>query len=514
MTNDTSSPDTVETPILIERTAEECLMVIFGASGDLSKRKLIPALFDLHCAGALPPAFTIAGVGRTPFSDDAFREHLLDALKEFKRISSADDGAWKEFAPRLHYITADPADRGQFRVIRDQLIAIDAEHRSSGNLLFYLATPPSLYEPIIRDIDATGLYAPRSSGSWVRIIIEKPFGVDLDSARRLNAAVLSVFTEDQVYRIDHYLGKETVQNLLVFRFANGIFEPIWNRNYVDNIQITAAETVGVEGRGGYYEEAGALRDMVQNHLLQVLALMAMEPPAMFDARQVRDEKQKVFQAMTPIPSTEVHRSTVRGQYTEGTSAGVRVPAYRTEKGVSPDSQTETYVALRVSIDNWRWAGVPFYIRSGKRMPERLTEVVVHFRQTPHRLFSVLDPRVSQNGIAIRIQPDEGISLRFISKIPGSSLHMRPVLMDFKYGTAFAGKLVEAYTRLLLDAVLGDQTLYARGDSVDTAWTYVTPILEGWKSNPSARVAPYPAGTWGPAEADLLLQADGRTWRRL
>jgi glucose-6-phosphate 1-dehydrogenase len=514
MTNETHPSNVLETPVLIERTAEPCLMVIFGASGDLSKRKLIPALFDLHRSGALPSAFTVAGIGRTPYSNESFRDHLLEAMKEFQRISPSEGDVWNDFATRLHYVTGDPADRDQFMAIRDELKAIDAKRRSSGNILFYLATPPSLYEPIIRNIDAAEMYAPQSSSSWTRIIIEKPFGVDLESARRLNATVLSVFTEDQVYRIDHYLGKETVQNLLVFRFANGIFEPLWNRNYVDCIQITAAETVGVESRGAYYEEAGALRDMVQNHLLQVLALTAMEPPTLFDARQVRDEKQKVFQAMTHIPSSEVQLSTVRGQYAEGAIGGKRVPGYRSEHGVSPESQTETYVALRIAIDNWRWAGVPFFIRTGKRLPERLTEVVVHFRQTPHRIFSVLDPRIAQNGIAIRIQPDEGISLRFITKTPGSSLSMQPVSMDFKYETSFRGELVEAYTRLLLDAVLGDQTLYARGDSVDTAWTFVTPILEGWKSNPLARVFPYPAGTWGPPEADQLLQADGRLWRRL
>ena len=506
--------ESLESRILIERTAEACLLVIFGASGDLSKRKLIPALFDLARAGALPPAFTIAGVGRTPFTNESFREHLHDALHEFGRIAPGDDAAWREFAPRLHYITADPGDPASIQRIKSELLAIDSDHRSSGNILFYLATPPSLYEPIIRNIDAAGLYAPRSSQSWVRIIIEKPFGVDLASARHLNATILSVFTEDQVYRIDHYLGKETVQNLLVFRFANGIFEPIWNRNYIDNVQITAAETVGVENRGAYYEEAGALRDMVQNHLLQVLALTAMEPPALFDARQVRDEKQKVFHSLRLIAASDVSRYTVRGQYGKGKIGDAEAPGYRSEKGVNPASETETYVALRVDVENWRWAGVPFYIRTGKRLPVRMTEVVVHFRQTPHQLFSGLDPKMAKNGIAIRIQPDEGISLRFISKSPGSSMNLHPVSMDFSYGEAYGGQLVEAYTRLLLDAVLGDQTLYARGDSVDTAWTFVNPILDGWRTNPLARVYPYEAGSWGPPEADRLLQADGRTWRTI
>ncbi len=506
--------ETPVAPVLIERTAEACLLVIFGASGDLSKRKLIPALFDLSRAGALPPAFTIAGVGRTPFTNDSFRDHLHEALQEFKRISPGDADAWRDFAPRLHYITADPGNAASYQEIKKELFAIDSDHRSSGNILFYLATPPSLYEPIIRNIDSAGLYAPRSSQSWVRIIIEKPFGIDLTSARHLNATALSVFTEDQIYRIDHYLGKETVQNLLVFRFANGIFEPIWNRNYIDNIQITAAETVGVESRGAYYEEAGALRDMVQNHLLQVLALTAMEPPALFDSRQVRDEKQKVFHSMRLISASDVHRYSVRGQYAKGMMANTEVPGYRSEPGVNPASNTETYVALRVDIENWRWAGVPFYVRTGKRLPVRMTEIVIHFRQTPHQLFAGLDPKVAKNGIAIRIQPDEGISLRFVTKSPGSSMNLFPVSMDFSYGDSFSGQLVEAYTRLLLDAVLGDQTLYARGDSVDTAWTFVTPILEGWRTNSLARVYPYDAGSWGPPEADRLLQADGRSWRRI
>jgi glucose-6-phosphate 1-dehydrogenase len=491
---------------------DPCLMVIFGASGDLTQRKLVPALFDLSRSGALPEGFSVVGVGRTPMSDDAFRGHLLEGMRRFGKLDGLKNDEWERFASCLHYLTADSSDAGEYSRVKESLASLNAGRGIGGNILFYLATPPSMYEPIVRNLGTADLHAPRGSGAWVRIIIEKPFGIDLASARRLNAAVLSVFTEDQVYRIDHYLGKETVQNLLVFRFANGVFEPVWNRNYIDNIQITAAESVGIENRGSYYEEAGTLRDMVQNHLLQVLALTAMEPPVLFDARQVRDEKQKVFQALRPIPPEQVREYTVRGQYEAGIVDGKQVLPYRGEKDVSPESRTETFVALKLFIDNWRWADVPWFIRSGKRLPERATNIVVQFKRTPHLLFAGLDPGIAYNSIVIRIQPDEGFSLRFGTKVPGSSLHVQPVSMDFRYDTAFRGALVEAYTRLLLDCMLGDQTLYARGDSVDTAWTLITPILEAWKTDPASNVFPYPAGTWGPPQADLLLETDGRRWR--
>jgi glucose-6-phosphate 1-dehydrogenase len=407
----------------------------------------------------------------------------------------------------------DPADRARYPWLRAELEALGAAAGAPDNLLFYLSTPPSLYAPIVRSIGASGLNVPPTRGGWIRIIIEKPFGFDLESARKLNADVLEVFREDQVYRIDHYLGKETVQNLLVFRFANGIFEPVWNRNYIDHIQITAAETVGVGSRAAYYEEAGTLRDMVQNHMLQLLALTAMEPPVLFDAQQVRDEKQKVLQAMVPIKPEEVSLYTVRGQYGPGAVAGDRVAGYKSEKGVSPSSITETYVALRLAVENWRWAGVPFYIRSGKCLPKRITEIAVQFKSAPHRLFaSMAADAAGANTIVIRIQPDEGISLKFSSKIPGSSLRMRPVTMDFRYGTSFGGRLADAYTRLILDCMLGDATLYARGDSVDAAWSLITPVHEGWATNPRSTVYEYAAGTWGPKQADAMLMADGRRWR--
>ncbi len=497
----------------IERMPDPCTMVIFGASGDLTKRKLIPAIFDLARQGMLPTGFTIVGVGRTEMSHDSFRDYMLGAMKEFGRLEESESVLWQTFAKCLFYVTADSANPDEFVKIKQQLIKIDSDRRAGENYLFYLSTPPNMYAPIVHHLGSAGLHKPEQPHNWVRIIIEKPFGFDLASARKLNVDVLKVFHENQVYRIDHYLGKETVQNLLVFRFANGIFEPIWNRNYIDHIQITAAETVGVENRASYYEEAGTMRDMIQNHMLQLLALTAMEPPVLFDAQQVRDEKQKVFQAIQQITPEEVHRRTIRGQYIAGTVAGMSVPGYKSEKNVSPSSIAETYVALKFNIENWRWAGVPFYVRSGKRLPKRVTEIAIQFKKTPHYLFSTLpSDHLDQNNIVIRVQPDEGISLKFSSKIPGSAMRMRPVTMDFRYGSAFGGRLDDAYTRLILDCMLGDPTLYARGDSVEVAWSLITPIHEGWAGNKLSKVYDYPAGTWGPKEADEMLLADGRRWR--
>ncbi len=497
----------------MERTPESCTMVIFGASGDLTKRKLIPAIFDLARQGMLPPGFTIVGVGRTEMSHDAFRAYLYEAMKEFGRLQGTEKVLWEAFAKGLFYVTADSTVAEEFIKLKEQLKVIDSDRKAGENYLFYLSTPPAMYSPIVQHLGYAGLNTPKKPHNWVRIIIEKPFGTDLSSARQLNTEVLDVFREEQVYRIDHYLGKETVQNLLVFRFANGIFEPIWNRNYVDHVQITAAETVGVENRGGYYENAGAMRDMIQNHMLQLLAHTAMEPPVLFDAQQVRDEKQKVFQAIQPIMPEDVQKFTIRGQYTSGTVGGKQTIGYRQEKGVSPQSTTETYVAIKFQIENWRWAGVPFYVRSGKRLPKRVTEIAVQFKKTPHHLFTSLSSdAIDQNNIVIRIQPDEGISLKFSSKIPGSATRLRPVTMDFRYGSSFGGHLADAYTRLILDCMLGDATLYARGDSVDVAWSLITPIHEGWQSNTQSKVCEYSSGTWGPKEADHMLAADGRRWR--
>jgi glucose-6-phosphate 1-dehydrogenase len=497
----------------IERLPDACTMVIFGASGDLTKRKLIPAIFDLARQGLLPQGFTIVGVGRTALTDDSFRDYMLEAMREFGRLQDSEAVLWQTFARGLFYVTADSRVVDEFHTLREQLGRIAGERGTGRNYLFYLSTPPAMYSPIVKGLAHGNLNKPNQSSNWVRVIIEKPFGVDLSSARELNREVLDVFDESQVYRIDHYLGKETVQNLLVFRFANGIFEPIWNRNYIDHIQITAAETVGVENRGGYYEGAGAMRDMIQNHMLQLLALTAMEPPVLFDAQQVRDEKQKVLQAIRQIKPEDVQRFSVRGQYAAGTIGGKEVPAYKTERGVSPSSVTETYVALKFHIDNWRWADVPFYVRSGKRLPKRITEIAVQFKKTPHHLFAHLSTdTLDQNTIVIRVQPDEGISLKFSSKIPGSSMRMRPVTMDFRYGSSFGGHLADAYTRLILDCMLGDATLYARGDSVDVAWQLISPIHDGWTSNKKSSVFDYAAGTWGPKEADEMLGKDGRRWR--
>jgi glucose-6-phosphate 1-dehydrogenase len=497
----------------MERVPEPCLMVIFGASGDLTKRKLIPAIFDLAREGLLPAGFAIVGAARTEMSDAGFRSYLHEAMKEFGHLRDSESTLWESFASGLYYHTMDPGKADQYGELRKRIRLLDTERNTNGNFLFYLSTPPGLYQPIVHHLGSGKLNKPASENSWVRIIIEKPFGIDLKSARELNKSVLEVFEENQVYRIDHYLGKETVQNLLVFRFANGIFEPIWNRNYVDHVQITAAETVGVESRGGYYEEAGAMRDMIQNHMLQLLAHTAMEPPVLFDAQQVRDEKQKVFQAIRPISPDDVHRFTVRGRYAAGTLGGKQVTGYLEEKGVSKKSETETYVAIKFLIDNWRWAGIPFYVRSGKRLPKRVTEIAVQFKKTPHRLFRTMSSdHIDQNNIVIRIQPDEGISLKFSSKIPGSSMRMRPVTMDFRYGSSFGGHLADAYTRLILDCMSGDATLYARGDSVDVAWQLITPIHEGWKDNKESRVYDYAAGTWGPKEADEMIAADGKRWR--
>jgi glucose-6-phosphate 1-dehydrogenase len=500
-------------PTRSERIPDPCVLVIFGASGDLTRRKLIPAIFDLARQGLLPHSFTIVGVARTPMDNDSFRAFLNASMKEFGHLQESDSVLWDDFARGLFYVPMDPSLSQGYEGLKGELLTIARARGSSGNFLFYLSTPPNLYSPVIGNLGAVGLNSTRSPAQWIKIIVEKPFGIDLSSARKLNRDVLKVFAEDQVYRIDHYLGKETVQNLLVFRFANGIFEPIWNRNYIDHVQITAAETVGVESRGGYYEGAGAMRDMIQNHMLQLLALTAMEPPVLFDAQQVRDEKQKVLQAIRLINADEVHKHSVRGQYADGTVGGKAVTGYRSEKGVSPTSLTETYVALRFSIDNWRWAGVPFYVRSGKRLPKRVTEIAIQFKRTPHHLFTALPfDHLDQNNIVIRVQPDEGISLKFSSKIPGSSMRVRPVTMDFRYGSSFGGHLADAYTRLILDCMLGDATLYARGDSVEAAWSLITPIHEGWAGNSLSKVYDYPAGTWGPKEADDMLHIDGRRWR--
>ena len=500
----------------LERTAEPCTVVIFGASGDLTKRKLLPALWSLGRQGLLSGGFSVVGASRTPMTHEEFRAAMKDAVQNFGEDGAPDPQVWSSFQGGLYYHPTDTSKLDSYKSLAALLAHIDQERGTSGNRLFYLSTPPSLYSDIVRLLGEAGLNrSPMLNGrqGWTRIIVEKPFGHDLPSARKLNRDVLGVFSEDQVYRIDHYLGKETVQNIMVMRFANGIFEPLWNQKYIDHVQITAAESIGVEGRGGYYEQAGAFRDMLQNHLFQVFALVAMEPTASFDANAIRDEKTKVLHAVRPFTVDDVDGMAVRGQYGEGSTNGKRVKGYRQEDNVSPTSSTETYAALRLLIDNWRWAQVPFYLRSGKRLPKRVTEVAIQFKNAPHLVFkntntSALEP----NSLIIRIQPDEGISLRICAKLPGQAIQIRPVQMDFQYGSSFGKRSPEAYERLLLDAMLGDPTLFARGDFVDLSWELVTPIIDAWR-RPAQGFPNYEAGTWGPRAADELLEREGRRWRR-
>jgi glucose-6-phosphate 1-dehydrogenase len=440
---------------------------------------------------------------------------MREAIADFARVQPPSQRVWDRFAQALFYYAGDPADPGLYAGLGDFLRQVERERGTGGNRLFYCSTPPSLYPHIVTRLGEAGLNRPpEGSGAWTRIIIEKPFGRDLGSARALNQTVAGVFSEDQVYRIDHYLGKETVQNILVFRFANGIFEPLWNRSHVDHVQITVGESLGVEARGAYYEEAGALRDMIQNHILQLLCLVAMEPPVTFEAAHVRDEKTKLLRAIRPIAPEEVGQVAVRGQYGPGFVEGQRVRGYREEKGVSAESITETYAALQLAVDNWRWAGVPFYLRTGKRLPKRASEIAVQFRRTPHLVFR-RDPGalVEPNWLVLRIQPDEGMSLSFAAKLPGPELRLKPVEMDFDYGRAFGGEPPEAYERLLLDAMKGDATLYARGDWVDIAWQILSPVLEAWAAGEARKFPNHEAGTWGPAEADTLIERSGRRWRR-
>ncbi len=506
---------TMENPlregIRLERTPDPCVMVIFGASGDLTRRKLMPALYNLWRERLLPAGFSVVGFSRTDMKDEQFRAAMKQAVEQFGEQGPLNSEAWDNFAEGLFYLSAHPGHPEDYASLSSLLEEVDRQRGTNGNRVYYLAVPPSSFAGIVQQLDAAGL-ADGEKG-WRRLIIEKPFGHDLQSGRELNQAISKVFREEQIYRIDHYLGKETVQNLLVFRFANGIFEPIWNRRYVNHVQITAAETVGVENRAAYYEESGALRDMVQNHLSQVLALTAMEPPASMGAEEVRAEKLKVLRAIPPLIGDRINSCAVRGQYGPGWVEGKEVPAYRSEPGISPSSKTETYVALKLFIENWRWAGVPFYLRTGKRLPKRLTEIAIQFRQAPLMLFNQTPAeQMSPNLLVIRIQPDEGISLKFTAKQPGPAVHVRPVTMDFRYATSFGVASASAYERLLLDCMLGDPTLFAHRDAVEAAWGILTPILEAWAGEAAPSFPNYAAGTWGPAEADGLLQGGG-CWRK-
>ena len=490
--------------------ADPCAIVIFGASGDLTRRKLIPALFELANCGSLASRFAIVGFARSPLSDTAFQDSAAEAVRSDSESCRVSEESLRAFAQSFAYVAGEYDEPGGFEKLSDRLDELDKERHLEGNRLFYLATPPSVYPKVIAQIKKAGLAKPAKDGAWARIVIEKPFGRDLASARELNRIVLDAFDESQVYRIDHFLGKDTVQNLLALRFGNGIFEPLWNRNYVDHVQITAAESLGVEQRAAFYETTGALRDMVQSHILQLTSLIAIEPPSNFDATAVRNEKLKVLQALRPYTPQTVVADVVAGQYGPGQIDGEDVAGYREEPGVSPESKTETFVAAKVLIDNWRWADVPFYIRTGKRMARRVTEVAINFRSAPHLLFR--GQGLDTNTLVLNIQPDEGISISFFAKVPGQKLRLTRVAMDFSYRAAFGARERSAYATLLNDCMRGDATLFDRADGAEAAWAFIDPILKAWQDQ--RRSVPfYSAGSWGPREADELLSRDGRSWRK-
>ena len=498
----------------LERVPDPNILVLFGATGDLAHRKVIPALYQLWRTNLLPHEFAIVAIGRRDYDDETFRAELRTSLETYARVLPIDETAWRALAGRIRYHRLDFADAAGFDALATRLTELDTELSSRGNHLFYLATQPSAFAEIVAQLGRVGLDHEHHDGGWRRIVIEKPFGHDLTSAIRLNREVGKVFREAQVYRIDHYLGKETVRNLLVFRFGNGIFEPIWNRRHIDHIQITVAETIGVENRGSFYEETGASRDFLQNHLLQLMSLVAMEPPATFEADALRDEKVKVIRAIADLGPDQVERDIVRGQYGPGWVAAKQVGGYRQEPEVSAESETETYIAARFEVDDWRWSGVPFYLRTGKRLPKRATEIAVQFKEVPHRLFRDSAAEPDPNLLAIRIQPDEGIMLRFGAKVPGLGLDVRSVTMDFTYGSAFSVDSPDAYETLILDALLGDASLFTRADEVEEAWSVVTPIIETWAESAPPDFPNYEAGSWGPDTADQLLGREGNRWRRI
>jgi glucose-6-phosphate 1-dehydrogenase len=498
-------------PYFCEMPSDPCAIIMFGASGDLARRKLMPALYDLAFHSCLAPSFRLLGFARTKMSDEDFRKSAGEDLPKGSE-EGADEGRKTEFLKALQYFSGSYDDPESFQKLAKRLDELDAEGNLGGNRLFYLATPPEVYRHVIEQLKKANLTKPKNEKSWTRIIIEKPFGRDLASARDLNKTVLDSFDESQVYRIDHYLGKETVQNMLVFRFGNGIFEPLWNRNYIDSVQITAAESLGVERRAAFYETAGAMRDMIQSHVLQLTSLVAMEAPARFDATSVRNEKIKVLQSMRPFTTESVWKDVVRGQYGPGQINGKTVPGYRQEPGVKPESSTDTFAALKLHVDNWRWNGVPFYLRSGKRLAHPHTEVAILFKRAPHMVFR--GENSETNSLVLNIQPEEGISLSFGAKTPGAQMHIRPVTMDFEYKNTFGGSTRPAYATLINDCIRGDATLFDRADSVEAAWALVDPILKAWESASAPPFPNYPAGSSGPRAADDLTGSDGRQWRPL
>lgn len=477
-------------------------MIILGASGDLTKRKLMPALYSLHKDGKLTGGYSILGIGRTPYSDEDYRSYILAELRQFVKSEEQHEELMTAFVSHLYYLSMDPALAEGYSVMRQRLVELTGDEQPD-NLLFYLATPPSLYGVVPLHLKKAKLNTPHS-----RIIVEKPFGYDLKSAKELNKIYSSVFAEHQIYRIDHFLGKETVQNVLAFRFANGIFEPLWNRNYIDYVEVTAVENLGIEQRGGFYESAGALRDMVQNHLIQLVALTAMEPPAVFNADTFRNEVAKVYESLTPLTEVDFNEHIVRGQYTESGSK----KGYREEKGVAPDSRTETYIAMKLGISNWRWSGVPFYIRTGKQMPTKVTEIVVHFRETPHQMFHSAEGKYPRaNKLIMRVQPNEGVVLKIGMKVPGAGFEVKQVLMDFSYDQLGGLPAGDAYARLIDDCIQGDPTLFTRSDAVEASWRFFDPILRFWKNNPEAPLYGYPVGTWGPLESEAMMHEHRAEW---
>ncbi len=507
-------PNPLRQGLVGERSADACAIVIFGASGDLTKRKLLPALYNLALSRVLPGNFAVVGVARRKKTDDEFRAEMRDGIAKFSRRKPIDESVFRDFERGIAYVAGEFGNPKTYIDLAERLAKLDLERGTQQNRLFYLAVPPAEFGIIVQGlreaklVSDAGLVAP-----WTRVVFEKPFGHDLASARDLNDTIAAVFRERQVFRIDHYLGKETVQNLLVFRFANSMFEPLWSREHVDHVQITVAEDIGVEGRGKFYEQTGVTKDIVENHLMQLLCLTAMEPPISLSADAVRDEKVKVLRSLRPFEPSRVAENVVRGQYGRGFVRAEEVPAYREEPDVAKDSAVETFVAMKVMVDNWRWGGVPFYVRAGKRLARRVTEIAVQFKKVPHPLFHAPDGGIAPNVLALRIQPDEGIAVRFTTKEPGQHTVLRDVAMDFRYGAAFGSSTPEAYERLLLDAMRGDATLFTRRDEVEEQWAYMDRVFDAWRAAGAIPPPGYAAGGWGPDAAHDLLARDGRRWRR-